>query len=251
MNQKKIGDINMNTDLFVKVERHDNSMTEAEKIEFRNSMVWREFREIKYKEQDGKDFITGEPLEKDWNLHHLCMVNSHYTDLSNHDNFVCLNKKTHEAVHKAFNERKQFNSGVAYSPAQNRFKYVIEKMYELNDDIESVLYRNRIDYELIDPANKYRNAQLCEELGIPTRNGMIMWNAYYLRGTNIPQDTNDWVEYMTGRNGVDRVRTCLELRHACLYSSYKNFRNNPNMREQTKKDCLIELEKTTNFLRYK
>ena len=103
----------------------------------------------------------------------------------------------------------------------------------------------------MDPANKYRNAQLCEELGIPTRNGMIMWNSYYLRGTNIPQDTNDWVEYMTGRNGVDRVKTCLELRHACLYSSYKNFRNNPNMREQTKKDCLIELEKTTNLLRYK
>jgi hypothetical protein len=124
-------------------------------------------------------------------------------------------------------------------------------MYELNDDIESVLYRNRIDYELIDPANKYRNAKLCDELGIPTRNGMIMWNSYYLRGTNIPQDTNDWVEYMTGRNGVDRVRTCLELRHACLYSSYKNFRNNPNMREQTKKDCLIELEKTTNLLRHK
>ena len=69
----------MNTDLLVKVERHDNSITESEKIEFRNSMAWREFREIKFREQDGKDYITGEPLAKDWNLHHLCMVNSHYT----------------------------------------------------------------------------------------------------------------------------------------------------------------------------
>lgn len=177
------------------------------------------------------------------------MINNKYTDLSNHDNFVALNKKTHEAVHKAFNDKKQFNDSISYNEAQLRFKYVIEKMYELNDDIESFLYKNRIDYEMIDPGDKYRNAQLCERFGIPNRNGMIMWNSYYLQNTNIPEDSTQWMQYMIGRNGEQYIKICLELRHACLYSSYKNFRNNPKMREQTKKACKKELETTTNLLR--
>lgn len=237
----------MNTDLFHKVERHDNSFTEQEKIDFRKSMAWREFREIKYKEQDGKDYITGEPLKDDFNVHHLCMINNKYTDLSNHDNFVALNKKTHEAIHKAFNEKK-WHTFCSQTNSQKRFIEVLDRMLELNDDVEAILYKNRVDYELIDPGDKYRNAELCEQLGIPTRNGMIMWNSYYLKNTNIPQDTNDWIDYMTGRNGEARIKLCLELRHACLYSSYKNFRNNPNMREQTKKDCIKELETTTKLL---
>lgn len=54
MNTKQIGEIIMNNDLLHKINRHDHSITEQEKIEFRNSSAWREFREIKYKEQNRK-----------------------------------------------------------------------------------------------------------------------------------------------------------------------------------------------------
>ena len=37
-------------------------------------------------------------------------------------------------------------------------------MFALNDDIEPVLYQNRIEYTLVDSQNKFRNFELAKEI---------------------------------------------------------------------------------------
>lgn len=244
----------MLTDLYFKISRHDRSITEFEKKQFRLSRAWLEHRQKVYDFQKGLDYITHEPLKDNWNCHHICMINNEYKNLNKP--FVALNKKTHIKVHETFskyfddiNGWNNFKKKYGNSLGMRRFYNVIDKMFEINDDIEPVLYCNNYDYRVIDPRNKYENYKLCEELGIPTKNGMIMWNEYYLRGTGVPQDTDAWVLYMKNKNGEENLEICLELRHVCLYSSYKNFRNNPKIRLETKRDCRKELEKTTKILR--
>lgn len=244
----------MFTDLFIKTNRHDRSITEFEKKQFRSSKEWLEHRQRVYDFQNGLDYITREPLKNNWNCHHICMVNDEYKNLNNP--FVALNKETHEKVHETFSKFfddmtawNEFKKKYGNSPAMTRFYKVIEMMMKLNDDIEPVLYCNNYDYRVINPGDKYMNSKLCEELSIPTRRGMIMWNEYYLRGTDVPQDTDKWVLYMKDKNGEENLEKCLELRHVCLYSSYKNFRKNPKINNNTKAACRKELEKTTKILR--
>ena len=66
---------------------------------FRKTVEWRNFRTLMRKEQKGKDAITLQPLRQGWNLHHKRMGIDTYTDITNHDDFVCLNKSTHELLH--------------------------------------------------------------------------------------------------------------------------------------------------------
>lgn len=244
----------MNFELLTKTNRHDSSITESEKIEFRLSPEWLAHRERVAEKQNYRDYITGEVLTPDFNCHHVVMINSEYKNLNNP--FFALNKETHQKVHETFS--KFFDDPVAWnlfkrkygcSAAMTRFYEVIDMMITKNDDIEPVLYCNNYDYRIINPADKYTNSKLCEELSIPTRRGMIMWNEYYLRGTDVPQDTEKWVLYMKDKNGEENLEKCLELRHVCLYSSYKNFRNNPKIRLETKRACRKELEKTTEIIR--
>ena len=234
--------------------RHDNSLTEQEKIEFRNSPEWKQHRQKVADSQNGLDYITQEPLANTFHCHHIVMHSSEYKNLNN--SFVALNSETHSKVHEYYTRYYSDRDGwTAWKSARKntigiqRFIEVVEKMFKLNDDVESVLFQNRIEYTTINAGNKLSNALLAKQLHIPTRNGMIMWNEYYLRGTGVPQDTEKWVDYVTKLNGKDKLKQCLELRHAGLYSSYRNFRNNPNMREETKNQCRKELEKTTTILR--
>ena len=78
-------------------------MTNAskEKAKFRNTSRWKKFRKEMYKKADGKDFLTGKPLRKGWQLHHLDMSLDNYKVLSP-ERFVCLNRTTHEMVHFLF-----------------------------------------------------------------------------------------------------------------------------------------------------
>lgn len=71
------------------------------KAKFRCSKAWKDFRKKIMNEQDNKDLITGRKLYKGFNVHHKKLTNDMevYRDLSNSDNFVALNKSTHEAVH--------------------------------------------------------------------------------------------------------------------------------------------------------
>jgi len=74
-------------------------MTQAQKFNFRMSSAWRKFR-LKCKHRANCfDFITKKPLSKSWNLHHLDLRDCHYTDISDADRFMALNKDTHDFVH--------------------------------------------------------------------------------------------------------------------------------------------------------
>lgn len=90
-------------------------MTQKEKTKFRASSKWKKFRVFMKKLFKGKDAITGKPLYKGWNLHHLDEKN--YSDLKP-EKFIPLNKKSHEMVH--FLERYDNYEDVA----ANLVKYV-------------------------------------------------------------------------------------------------------------------------------
>lgn len=224
----------------MKIARHDNSLTEEEKIEFRNSQVWKDFRMSKFTEQDGKDFITCEPLQTDFNCHHMCMLSNQYTNLLP-ERFVALNKETHKKIHELFNSGRDVKN--------ERAMYVINKMRKLNDDIEVNLYRNAYEYTLINPSDKKTNTNLASQLSIPVNKyGMLQWHKFYIP-KYVPQDTKEWVKYMVKQNGMENVLLCMELRHLNLYSSYRNFRNNPGAHEDVKQQCLQELNTITYLLK--
>ena len=63
-------------------------MTQKEKTKFRASSKWKKFRVFMKKLFEGKDAITGKPLYKGWNLHHLDEKN--YSDLKP-EKFIPLN----------------------------------------------------------------------------------------------------------------------------------------------------------------
>lgn len=76
------------------------------KTKFRSSKQWRVFREKKKKEQV-LDPITEKPLSKTFNLHHCCLDENKYTDISNEENFVGLNSQSHDVVHFFFGDVKR------------------------------------------------------------------------------------------------------------------------------------------------
>lgn len=78
-------------------------MTEVKKAKakFRATKEWKQFRDLMFKEFDGKDAITGRPLRKGWQLHHLDLDPDNYRIL-NPNHFIPLNKKTHDVVHFLF-----------------------------------------------------------------------------------------------------------------------------------------------------
>ena len=45
------------------------------------------------------DEITGDPLSNGWSLHHVDLDESHYMNITNESNFMCLNRQTHEFLH--------------------------------------------------------------------------------------------------------------------------------------------------------
>lgn len=53
-------------------------------------------------EQGNVDPITKRKLCKGWNLHHRNLSATDYEDLSNEDDFVCLNKMTHTLLHDIY-----------------------------------------------------------------------------------------------------------------------------------------------------
>lgn len=70
------------------------------KAKFRNSKKWKEFRK-KMREKQKVDPITGQKLNRSANLHHMLLTDeeSIYTDISNEDNFLFVNKFSHDCMH--------------------------------------------------------------------------------------------------------------------------------------------------------
>lgn len=75
------------------------------KKNFRSSKAWKEFRD-KIKKKQINDPVTLQKLTIHANLHHMDLDEEHYMDLSNEDNFVFVNQKTHECIHYLFLKSK-------------------------------------------------------------------------------------------------------------------------------------------------
>lgn len=97
------------------------------KKKVRNSKAWKTLRHEKNVEQKGIDPITGSKLTKLANLHHMDLNENNYSKLDNKDNFILLNRQTHETLHilyKWFARDKRVIS---------RLVELLEKMKKLND----------------------------------------------------------------------------------------------------------------------
>ena len=81
------------------------------KNKFRQTKAWKEFRSEMKEYCRNVDYITQSKLLRGANLHHKVLLKSsknvervmqHYTDITDKDNFVFLNKTTHDTVHFLF-----------------------------------------------------------------------------------------------------------------------------------------------------
>ena len=95
------------------------------KAKFRQSKEWKEFRKRMFEKQGGKDTITGKKLCKGYNVHHYDMSAENYEQLIE-ENFIAVNKTTHETIHALFRYYKNDKDIL------NRIKQVLDKMVELN-----------------------------------------------------------------------------------------------------------------------
>ena len=95
------------------------------KSKFRASKEWREFRKRIFDKQEGKDVITGKKLYKGYNVHHCDMSEANYDKLIE-ENFIAVNKTTHETIHALFRYYKKDPTVL------DRLKTVLDRMNELN-----------------------------------------------------------------------------------------------------------------------
>lgn len=95
------------------------------KAKFRQTKEWKEFRKRIFGKQDGKDIITGKKLYKGYSLHHLDMSVENYDQLIE-ENFIAVNKQTHEALHFLFRYYQKDQTVL------DRLKTVLDKMNRLN-----------------------------------------------------------------------------------------------------------------------
>ena len=100
--------------------------TRDAKAKFRATKEWKEFRKRIFDKQDGKDIITGKKLYKGYNLHHCDMSEANYDKLIE-ENFVALNKQTHEVLHFLFRYYQKDHTIL------DRLKTVLDRMNELNE----------------------------------------------------------------------------------------------------------------------
>lgn len=103
------------------------SETQKAKKKLRNSKKWRVLRHNKNIEQKGLDPITLGKLSKTCNLHHLDLMEENYNKIDNKDNFILLNKMTHEMVHWVYKYQSKDENFI------DRLMEVINKMIEINE----------------------------------------------------------------------------------------------------------------------
>ena len=100
------------------------SKTQNKKSKFRSTSKWKSFRKS-MKDKRKIDAITCRPLLKGWNLHHCDLNEAHYEDISNEDNFECLNKTAHEFVHWLFRYKN-------WREVLKNIETLLEKMEKVN-----------------------------------------------------------------------------------------------------------------------
>lgn len=98
-----------------------------EKSKFRATSVWKKFRKQMDDKFNHTDPITNYPLRKGHNLHHLNLNPNEYTNITNEDHFIPLNKNTHEVIHFCYNYAKKDPEFM------KRLCYFVQKMIEINN----------------------------------------------------------------------------------------------------------------------
>lgn len=81
--------------------------TQRDKAKIRKSKEWNQLRIDVAAKFNNRDAITGEPLRKMWNLHHMDLDEAHYDDFTMEndfgmDRFIPLNHTTHELLHSLY-----------------------------------------------------------------------------------------------------------------------------------------------------
>lgn len=74
---------------------------QKQKRKVRSTKEWTNFRKLMYNRCEGVDKVTGMPLRKGWQLHHLDMNSERYAELIP-EKFICVNRQTHEMIHWVF-----------------------------------------------------------------------------------------------------------------------------------------------------
>ena len=97
------------------------------KQKFRSTKKWKDFKSELRKKQK-VDPVTGAKLTRMANCHHKDLDESHYEDLSNEDNFVFLNKMTHDVVHFFFSRKFP----TRWRERIKNISKILEEMEELN-----------------------------------------------------------------------------------------------------------------------
>ena len=75
---------------------------QKEKRSFRASKVWKDFRHKIHVKQGGIDPITKKKLRNGACLHHRNLSADDYECLDNEEDFVMLNKSTHDFLHDIY-----------------------------------------------------------------------------------------------------------------------------------------------------
>lgn len=96
-------------------------MNRQQRNQFRKSKAWKQLKyEVRMK--SSKDYITKEPLVRDWNLHHLDLNVSRYDNISDTNKFMPLNPDTHKLIHELYKLYKK-HPGII-----DRIKDTLERM---------------------------------------------------------------------------------------------------------------------------
>lgn len=102
-------------------------MNAYQRSEFRKSRKWKAFKH-ECRLLVTKDYITKEPLVKDWNLHHLDLNVGRYDQLDP-ARFMPLNPKTHELIHDLFKLYKKDRHVI------ERIAETLEKMWQMTNEL--------------------------------------------------------------------------------------------------------------------
>lgn len=98
-------------------------MNYKQRSEFRKTDKWHKWK-AKCRLHTSKDFITKDPLCRNWNLHHLDLNIQRYDHIDDMNRFMPLNPKTHEVIHEIFKWYKKDHKVL------DRIKQTLDKMEE-------------------------------------------------------------------------------------------------------------------------
>ena len=103
-------------------------MNYKERQVFRKTDAWRKWK-AKCRLHTTKDFITKEPLCRNWNLHHLDLNVQRYDNIGDMNRFMPLNPKTHELIHELFKWYKKDHKVI------DRIKKTLDLMEEYTGEV--------------------------------------------------------------------------------------------------------------------